>query len=207
MSGAMPDSTRSIGGMERRHRRHLILGLPLLAPCVLRTTPARAAGGLQPRRLEATEPRPLPEFGFTDAEGAAQPLARFAGRALVVNFWATWCAPCVAEMPALDRLQQAVAEDGITVLALSSDRGGAAQVRPFYERTAIRHLGLWLDPRGAAARAFGVRAVPTTVVTDRRHREVARLAGPAEWDAEPMVAAIRRLAGPPAAPEPERRSI
>ena len=207
MSAAMPDRTRIVAGREPMVRRRPILALPLLVPTVLRPSPARAAGGLQPRPLEATAPRALPEFGFTDAEGAAQALARFAGKALVVNFWATWCAPCVAEMPALDRLQQAVAGDGIVVLALSSDRGGAAQVRPFYERTAIRHLGLWLDPRGAAARAFGVRAVPTTVVTDRQHREVARLAGPAEWDAETMIAAIRRLAGPSAPPEPARRSI
>lgn len=167
----------------------------LLAACAgLVAAPALAAPALVARELRAQPPAPVPEFTFTDAEGAERRLADFDGKAFVLNFWATWCAPCVAEMPALDRLQEAVAQNGIMVLALSSDRGGAAQVRPFYQRLGIAHLGLWLDPRGAAARAFGLRAVPTTVVVTRERQEVARLAGPAEWDSPAMVAAVRRLA-------------
>ena len=167
----------------------------LLAACAaLAASPARAAPALMPRELRAQPPAPLPDFTFTDEDGAVRRLTDFDGKAFVLNFWATWCAPCVAEMPALDRLQEAVAQNGIMVLALSSDRGGAAQVRPFYQRIGIAHLGLWLDPRGAAARAFGLRAVPTTIVVTRERQEVARLAGPAEWDAPAMVAAVRRLA-------------
>nr|WP_246526986.1 TlpA disulfide reductase family protein [Plastoroseomonas hellenica] len=137
----------------------------------------------------------MPEFGFTDAEGASKSPADFPGKALLVNFWATWCPPCVAEMPALDRLQAMLASEGIQVLALSSDRGGRAQVEPFYQRNSLRNLGVWLDPRGAAGRAFGVRGLPTTVLIDRSGSEVARAEGAAEWDAPAMVAAIRRLAG------------
>ena len=173
----------------------LTVGATLLAAL---PAPQASASGI--RDLPAQPPRPAPEFTFTDADGLTRDLSHFPGKAFVVNFWATWCAPCVVEMPALDRMQAALAEDDILVLALASDRGGAAQVRPFYERVGLRHLGLWLDPRGAAARAFGVRAVPTTVILDRERREVSRLAGPADWDALPMLAAVRGLIGskPPA---------
>lgn len=181
----------------RTGRRALLASGALLVLGGIAPLRRLAAANLEPRTLQREEPRPVPDFGFTDADGAQSNLASFEGKAFVINFWATWCAPCVAEMPSLDRLQHAVAPDDILVLALSSDRGGAAQVRPFYERVGIRHLGLWLDPRGAAARAFGVRAVPTTVVVDRARREVARIAGPADWGAESMVEAVRRLAGPP----------
>ena len=138
-------------------------------------------------------------FAFTDAEGKEHGAADFAGQGLVVNLWATWCPPCVAEMPALDRAQAALAAEGVLVLALSSDRGGRAQVEPFYRDHGIRHLGLWLDPRGAAQRALGARGLPTTVIIDRKGQERARLEGEAEWDAPELLAAIRRLVGPPAA--------
>lgn len=137
--------------------------------------------------------RPAAAIAFTDADGREHTLADFAGRGLVINFWATWCPPCVAEMPALDRLHAMLAGEGVSVLALSSDRGGRAQVEPFYARVAIRHLAIWLDPRGAAGRAMGVRGLPTTVIVDRRGMERARLDGEAEWDAPPLVAAVRRL--------------
>lgn len=156
-------------------------------------------GGLGKLR-EHPEPRPLPEaLAFRDAEDRETRFDGFRGRALVVNFWATWCPPCVAEMPSLDRLHAAVADDGIEVLALSSDRGGRAQVEPFYARVGIRRLAVLLDPRGAAGRTLGVRGLPTTLVIDRRGLEVARLEGEAEWDHARLIAAIRRLAGPRAA--------
>jgi thiol-disulfide isomerase/thioredoxin len=165
----------------------------------LPTRKLRAAEG-QPEGFdklrETVPPRPLPEIAFTDAEGAPRRMADFAGQGVLINLWATWCPPCVAEMPALDRLAGALEGEGFTVLALSSDRGGRAAVEPFYARVGIRRLGVWLDPRGAAARALGVRGLPTSVVVDREGRERARLEGAAAWDAPEFVAAIRRLIGP-----------
>jgi thiol-disulfide isomerase/thioredoxin len=143
--------------------------------------------------LQPAEPRPLPPLRFTDAQGKPYDLGAFPGQALLVNLWATWCAPCVKEMPALDRAQQVLKEEGWTVLPLSSDRGGQAQVEGFYQRSGVKHLGVWLDPRGEAARALGARGLPTSLVVDRQGREVARLEGEAEWDAATMLDALRRL--------------
>ncbi|WP_242662348.1 TlpA family protein disulfide reductase [Teichococcus deserti] len=155
-------------------------------------------------KLARSEPRPLPEFSFTDAEGTTKTVADFKGRPLLLNFWATWCPPCVAEMPALDRAQEALGGEGWAMLALSSDRAGKSQVEPFYQRTKLRHLAIWLDPRGAAARAFAARGLPTSVIVDRQGREVARLEGSAAWDHPAFIKLLRELAGP--APETTQRT-
>lgn len=144
------------------------------------------------------ESRPAPAVSFTDVEGKPHSFTDFAGQGLVVNFWATWCPPCVAEMPALDRLAAMVAEERITVLALSSDRGGREVVEPFYARLGLQRLGIWLDPRGAATRGAGARGLPTTLIIDRNGMERARLVGEAVWDAPPLVEAVRRLVAPEA---------
>ena len=176
-------------------RRGLALaaGATLAAALPARQAGAQAAAG----KLVETEPKPAPAFSFTDAEGERHVAADFAGQGLIVNLWATWCPPCVAEMPSLDRAQAALSAEGVRVLALSSDREGRAKVEPFYRDRGIRHLGVWLDPRGAAQRALGARALPTTVIIDREGRERARLEGAAEWDKPEMLAAVRRLVGPP----------
>jgi thiol-disulfide isomerase/thioredoxin len=173
--------------------RRALAGL-VLAPALLGTQAAPAAGAGIERLREAT--RPLPAFTFLDAEGAEKSLADFPGQGLVINLWATWCPPCVAEMPALERLARTLAAERIAVLPLSSDRGGRAVVEAFYQRVGLTGLGIWLDPRGAAARAMGARGLPTTIIVDRQGQERARLEGDAAWDTAPFVAAIRRLVVP-----------
>lgn len=166
-----------------------------------RQAAAQAAGKPATGKLvETMPPKPAPAFAFTDAEGKEHAGTDFTGQGLVVNLWATWCPPCVAEMPSLDRAQAALAAEGIRVLALSSDREGRSKVEAFYRERGIRHLGLWLDPRGAAQRALGAGGLPTTVIIDRQGQERARLAGAAEWDTPELLAVIRRLVGP--APTP-----
>lgn len=186
------DTMVALSGMRASRRGLLLAAAGTLAAPVLGRK-ARAAGV---RPLAPSGPKPLPDFTFTDAEGKPHSVADFAGKGLLINLWATWCPPCVAEMPALDRAQAALADEDILVLALSSDRGGKAQVEAFYQARDIRRLGLWLDPRGAASRALGARGLPTSVIVDRQGREMARLEGDAAWDAPAMLADIRRLVGP-----------
>ena len=126
------------------------------------------------------EPAPLPDASFTDADGAEHTLADFRGRGIVLNLWATWCVPCVKEMPALETLAGTIG-DGIVLLPLSSDRGGKATVERFYTQHGIVKLPIWLDPKGAAARAWGARGLPTTYIIDREGRVKAKLEGGADW--------------------------
>ena len=157
---------------------------------------ARPAAAQAPTgRLREEGPKPLPGFGLVDAEGIRREIGFFAGKGVVLNLWATWCAPCVEEMPALDRLAALLRAEGILVVPASSDRGGKAQVEPFYARTGVRNLGVWLDPGSAATRALGARGLPTTVLIDRQGRERGRLEGAASWDGEALLADVRRLCG------------
>ena len=185
-------------------RRTILKAAPAMAAggTLLAAVPARQGLAATPHGLNRLREAgaDLPAITFTDADGKATTPADFAGHGLVINLWATWCPPCVAEMPALDRAAAALAADRILVLPLSSDRGGLNTVQGFYERTGVRHLRIWLDTRGAAARALGARGLPTTVIVDRQGREQARLEGDAAWDAPEFLALIRRLAGPAGRP-------
>jgi thiol-disulfide isomerase/thioredoxin len=144
----------------------------------------------------ASEPRPVPELTFFDEAGNEVMLADFAGDVVVLNLWATWCAPCRREMPSLDRLQAALGEDGLRVIALSLDRGDVAKVRAFFEELEIANLAIYQDPQARAGRELGAPGLPTTIVIDRTGQEVGRLLGPAEWDSEEALALLRDLAAP-----------
>ena len=100
---------------------------------------------------------------------------------VLLNFWATWCAPCIREMPSLDRLQAALEDRGLAVLAVSIDRGGTEVIRPFAKRLGLERLGLYHDTEGALSSAFGLTGLTNTVLTDRRGRIVGAYPGPAEW--------------------------
>jgi thiol-disulfide isomerase/thioredoxin len=161
--------------------------------------PARAEGpefrgALGPFRRLAP-PAPAPEIQFRDAEQRELSFADFRGRLLVVNFWATWCAPCVEEMPALDRLHGALASERIEVVAISVDRGGLRQVAPFFAAHDLKRLPVYLDPSGASMRAFAIRGLPTTIVVDGAGRERGRLEGAAAWDSPLAARLLRELRG------------
>ncbi len=122
-------------------------------------------------------------------------LADFRGEVVVLNLWATWCAPCRREMPSLDRLQAKYGGDGLEVIALSLDRGDIAKVRAFFDELAISNLAVYQDPKGRAGRELAAPGLPTTVVIDRAGQEVGRLLGPAEWDSPEALAVIEQLMG------------
>lgn len=150
---------------------------------------AELADALQP----AKTPAPPPPIQFVDVNGKTHSLAEFNGHGLVVNLWATWCAPCVAELPSLAKLAQAVAPQDIAVLPLSSDHGGKAAVTAFMASHKIQGLPVLLDPEGAVLRAWHVRGIPTTLLIDRQGRAQARVEGSVDWSTPAAVALVKKL--------------
>jgi thiol-disulfide isomerase/thioredoxin len=141
----------------------------------------------------AETPQVLPATTFSDEKGTTRTLRDFGGRVLVVNFWATWCAPCIEEMPSLDALEASLGGDKFAIVAINQDRNGAEVARPFLEKNGWSHLALYTDPRSQAVRDMAVRGLPTSLIIDGEGREVARLEGTAHWDSPEMVAHLQAL--------------
>jgi thiol-disulfide isomerase/thioredoxin len=155
-------------------------------------------GNLGPFAVHAS-PKESPAFSFTELDGTPRTLADFRGRVLLINFWATWCAPCIEEMPALDRLHAKLGGDAFAVIALSTDRQGRSLVEPFLGKLGLQELAIYLDSKSEAMRALGLRGLPTTILFDREGREIGRLEGAAAWDSAEAEALIRYYLGPPRA--------
>ena len=160
------------------------------------TGPTTPMGSLA-NYVEAKELKTVPAVRFMDASGRVMTLEDFRGRVVVLNLWATWCTPCVAEMPMLDRLQQQLGEEDAIVVALSIDRGGQEAVQEFYQRTGVTHLKVFVDPTMRAQSDLGLLGLPTTLIIDREGRERGRLVGPAEWDDAAAVDLVRRAMAAP----------
>ena len=157
--------------------------------------PAPAAEPPLGEFVPATPPKPSPEIGFTDAAGKPLSLADFAGKPVLVNLWATWCAPCRREMPSLERLQQRVG-DKLAILAISEDMRGDKAVAPFVAKLGLTALKTYLDPKSAVGRAFNVDGLPTSFLIDRKGRVLGRVEGEAKWDSPKMLAVIEPLLAP-----------
>jgi thiol-disulfide isomerase/thioredoxin len=135
-------------------------------------------------------PRAVPDLAFEDDAGRKRKLSEFRNKVVLLNIWATWCAPCREEMPALDRLHHQLGGPGFEVLALSIDAGGAAAVKQFYDEIGIRSLAIYVDPGMRAMGGLAVVGLPTTLLLDRQGREIGRRIGPAPWDGPEAVRMI-----------------
>ncbi|WP_434617132.1 TlpA family protein disulfide reductase [Tabrizicola sp. M-4] len=138
-----------------------------------------------------SEPAAVPDAIFLDADDGEVPLAQWRGKWVVMNFWATWCAPCRKEMPSLLRLQQAMPE--IAVLPVATGRNAVEGIERFYEEAGVQDLPILRDPKSELARPMGVMGLPLTVILNPEGQEVARLIGDAEWDSAHAQTMIRAL--------------
>ena len=141
------------------------------------------------------EPVAAAEAPFTLEDGGEGRLSDYAGQVVLVNFWATWCAPCREEMPTLDAIQQEFGGEDFQVLTIATGRNPPPAMAAFFEDAGIEALPLHTDPRQALARAMGVLGLPVTVILDREGREVARLQGEADWASESARAILAELIG------------
>ncbi|WP_020590937.1 TlpA family protein disulfide reductase [Kiloniella laminariae] len=128
-------------------------------------------------------PVPVPIESFEDEEGNLRSLKDFEGQVLLLNFWATWCPPCIKEMPDLDKLQAELGNVSFRVVTLSEDRGGLKQVVPFLNDNALKNLPPYVDVKGRVARAFGLKGLPSTYLINKEGLIVGALIGPFEWSA------------------------
>ncbi len=140
--------------------------------------------------IAASPPQPAPELSFQDLSGNWVALADFKGKLVLLNLWATWCQPCLKEMPSLEKLQGS-REDKLTVAAVSEDRGGKNIVEPFIAKLGLDKVKPYLDPKSAVGHAFSVRGLPTTLIIDSGGKVVGRVEGAAEWDSDKMAKVLQ----------------
>ncbi len=154
-------------------------------------TGLESASGLRATLTYKFAGQQAPAAAFNGADGRDVSLSDFAGRPLLVNIWATWCAPCKAEMPTLDSL--AMLEEGrVSVIAVSQDLQGRKPVAAFFKASAISNLEPYTDPDNVLLAALGNNiALPTTILYDSQSREVWRVTGGVEWDDAEMAKLLR----------------
>ncbi len=144
---------------------------------------APASAGVIDRSRKGSD---IPDFTLSDPAGQQLNMQSLKGTPVLVNLWATWCAPCVAELPALDKLA-ATLDGKVKVLTVNQDSGEPQKAGEFLKQRGVTRLEPWLDPKNDLAFQFGAETLPVTVMYDSQGREVWRVAGPKEWgDAETM---------------------
>jgi len=153
--------------------------------------------------LITLNPRPAqPKASFLDANGEERLLSDFHGKVILLNIWATWCVPCVKEMPSLDSLQGLLGGDDFAVIAISVDQS-VQDAETFYREKEIKHLDFYLDKKLAIAQELFVKnypsGLPISVLYDRQGRELARLSGGFDWVSTTAITAIEQAISAPTA--------
>lgn len=142
--------------------------------------------------VPSSQPYPAPAIPLADTSGQSVELSNLRGKLVLVNLWATWCEPCLREMPSLERLQSRLGER-IAVLAVSEDRGGNKTVEPFIAKLGLKSVKIYIDPKSEVGHALGVRGLPTSFVIDREGKVRGRVEGAAEWDSPKILGVLEPL--------------
>ena len=162
----------------------------LLAPALLAVPFLSATAGEGALKLTAGT-QPLPFTALMTQSGQFLQLTDMSGHALLVNFWASWCAPCIVELPALEAAATQLKAASIQVILVNLDRGGAAVAQPFLDERNITTPLSAYDPKGEWARAVQLRVLPTTLLIKSSQSEYAVHTGAAEWDKANILHLIR----------------
>ena len=137
--------------------------------------------------------RPAPDTVFLHADGSELRLSDYQGKVVVLNFWATWCAPCRKEMPELSAVQQTLGGADLIVLTVATGPNPPAKIAEFFETIGVSNLQAHRDPRQNLARAMNVLGLPVTAILDRDGAEIARLLGDANWHSDSALAILRAV--------------
>lgn len=149
--------------------------------------------GTMRKLIFAAEPAGVTDKTFTDETGQEFRFSEYTGKIVLVNFWATWCAPCRKEMPSLDALNKAIGGDEFAVVTIATGRNTLSGIKGFFLDQSIESLPILLDPTSKVARDMGVLGLPISVILNREGQEIARLRGDAEWDSDSAHAVIKAL--------------
>ena len=141
-------------------------------------------------------PKLFTELYFNNAKGTKKNLTDYQGQGIVFNLWATWCVPCVKEMPQLNRLKQILINDKIEVLAISIDRAGTPLIKKFYHKNNINNLDILADTSGKILKKTNTRGLPTTLLINAKGKEIGRVLGVLDWDSSIVVEFIRSCLSP-----------
>lgn len=154
---------------------------------------AEAAREGMMKKLIFSDPKAVSSKTFTDPSGGEFTLADFEGKHVLVNFWATWCAPCRKEMPMLSDIQADFGGDSFEVVTIATGRNPQPAIDRFFEEIGVENLPKYLDPRSALARDMAVLGLPITLILDPDGNEIARMRGEAEWNGESAYAVLEAL--------------
>ncbi len=141
----------------------------------------------------ASRPNPLDALAFADAQGTRTTLAAFRGKTVLLNLWATWCVPCRAEMPALDKLQAQLGSADFAVVPVNIDQQRLDRARGFFKEIGATSLPYYADTSADILRALNGKGLPTTVLIGRDGCEIGTMAGPAQWDSPDARALIEKV--------------
>ena len=190
-------------GFNLQHALRIILGVVILVIVAISPHLASAEAdkcdkpGKHLSQMRANKkPIPMPETPFFDANDKPINISDYKGRGVVMNFWATWCVPCVKEMPDLSKLKESLAGSGIEVLALSIDRNGAKVASKFLTKNKITNLDVLIDKKSAVLRANRIAGLPTTLLIDAEGGVRGRVQGIVEWNHDDVIDFLKRSIGP-----------
>lgn len=142
-----------------------------------------------------SDPQPASTVGFIDENDAPHDLTQFQGKYVLLNFWATWCAPCRKEMPMLAELQTEFGGDSFEVVTIATGRNTLSGMFKFFDEIEVDNLPLFRDPKQSLAREMAVLGLPITVILDPEGNEIARLRGDADWASDSAKSIIAALIG------------
>ena len=140
-----------------------------------------------------SEPRPASTQSYELADGGTGALSDYKGRIILLNFWATWCAPCRHEMPMLSDLQAELGSDQFSVVTLATGRNPLPAIAKFFDEIGVDNLPKHRDPKQALGREMGIFGLPITVILDRNGHEIARLQGDADWSSDSAKTILQAL--------------
>jgi len=172
--------------------------LPTLAVADIDDIAALRTGDMK-KLVFHSAPKPVSDVSFQLADGAGEAqLADFRGKYILLNFWATWCAPCRREMPMLGDLQSEFGGDNFQVLTIATGRNTTAGIDKFFRDVGVDNLPKNYDPRQKLAREMGVFGLPITMILNPEGQEIARMTGDATWNSDSAKAIIAALLKEPA---------